>query len=202
MPAPLLQAQANWGAPANSVLAVDETFDGEQLPSDFAVNIGQWNVSDGKLVASEAEADNHAAAARYKVQTENAVYQVKFRLGEATKAFHVGFDPAKGELDKKGHLFSVVITPKGWRLMKHADKNRPKEDPNEVLAKSGESFQPGQSYQLRITTWEGYVTAMVEGVEPLKGSHPSFAVRKPTVVFRCAGTGLEIDDLKVWKQAD
>lgn len=185
-------------APQNSSLVVDETFDGP-LDDKWHVNTGTWKVVDGVLRANESAADNHAAAARRSVETDNAVYQLRFKISGQTKAFHFGFDPAKGELDKKGHLFSVIVTPAGWRIMKHVDKSRPQEDPNEVLASSDESVESDRWHELRVTTWGPYVTATVDETQ-LKASHPTFGVKKPTLVFRCSGEGVEIDDVKVWNQ--
>jgi hypothetical protein len=55
-------------------------------------------------------------------------------------------------------------------------------------------------YSLRVTTWGNYVTARIDGKQPLKASHPTFGVKKPTLVFRCLGDGVEIDDIQVWTQ--
>ncbi|WP_145385544.1 hypothetical protein [Stieleria neptunia] len=185
-------------APQNSDLVVDQSFDGP-LGDRWHINTGAWKVVDGVLQGNEVSADKHAAAARYTVQTDNAVYQLRFKLSDGTKAFHFGFDPAKGELDKKGHLFSVIVTPTGWRIMKHVDKNRRQEDPNEVLASSDAAVQADQWHELRLTTWGPYVTATLDQTQ-LKTTHPTFGVKKPTLVFRCAGEGVQIDDVKVWNQ--
>ena len=187
--------------PANSELVVDESFDvAGDLTKPWSINKGKWLTTDGVLHASELEADKHSAAARRIIETENAVYQMRFRFVEGGKAFHFGFDPKRGELKKRGHLFSVIVTPKSWKIQKHLDKNRPKEDPNEVLAIGKTEFEEGTWYTLRVTTWGPYVTARIEGKESLKASHATFGVKKPTLVFRCVGDGVEIDDLKVWKQ--
>jgi hypothetical protein len=186
--------------PANSTLVVEESFDqtGEELGKGWTVQNGTWIPRGGILEAREVEADNHAASARKVVETGNAVYQVKFRLNEGSGGFHLGFDPKRGSLDKKGHLFSVMIQPNRWRIMKHLDKNRPEEDPNEVIAQSAHSFEIGKWYTLRVTTWGTTVKAMVDDLEPLSGSHPTFGVPKPTVVFRAIASGVDLDDLKVW----
>lgn len=186
--------------PANSDVAVDDAFDRDELGDGWVVNKGRWRIVDGVLRGSEIAAERHAAAARRVVQTENAVYQLRFRFVGDGKALHVGFDPARGELDKKGHLFSVVVTPDSWKVLKHADKNRPEEAPNETLAEHETEFLPGQWHTLRVTTWGRHVTARVEGKTPLKASDASFDVKKPTLVFRCLGDGVEIDDLHVWTQ--
>ncbi|MCR9199243.1 MAG: hypothetical protein NXI04_11405 [Planctomycetaceae bacterium] len=187
-------------APANSTLALSETFDGP-LDSQWKINTGDWKVEDGVLIAREVKADQHSAAARRILETGNAVYELNFQLTDNAKAFHLGFDPKKGTLDKKGHLFSVIVTPTSWKILKHVDKARPKDAPNETLATAEHRFEPGRWYRLRVTTWENYVTAKIDSKQTLKASDPSFRVKKPTLVFRCQGDGVQIDDLRVWTQA-
>lgn len=186
--------------PANSELAVDDSFDRKELGEEWHVNTGEWTIADGVLRAREIPAENHSAAARRTVETKNAVYELRFRFVEDARGFHFGFDPAKGELKKKGHLFSVIVTPASWKIMKHVDKARREEAPNETLAEQKTEFERGKWYSLRVTTWQTHVTARIDGKEPLKASHETFGVKKPTLVFRCLGNGVEIDDLKVWKQ--
>ena len=186
--------------PANSVLALQDSFDRSELGDGWSSSKGNWRIVDGALQGSEIAAEKHAAAIRRVVESKNAVYELRFRLTETAKAFHLGFDPAPGELDKKGHLFSVIVTPGSWKIQKHVDKNRREEDPNETLVQAETTFQPGRWYTLRVTTWGNYVTARVEGKEPLRASHSTFAVKKPTLVFRCSGDGVEIDDIHVWTQ--
>ena len=186
--------------PANSELAVDDSFERTELGEGWHVNTGEWQIVDGVLQAREIPAEKHSAAARRTIETQNAVYELRFRFVDDGKAFHFGFDPARGELKKKGHLFSVIVTPTSWKIMKHVDKNRREEDPNETLAQQQTPFKRGCWYSLRVTTWQNYVTARIDGKESLKASHATFAVKKPTLVFRCLGNGVEIDDVKVWKQ--
>ncbi len=189
---------ADDGPPANSELVVNESFD-SPLDDHWHVNTGKWSVADGVLRARELESDQHVAAARRTIETQNAVYQLRFRLVENGESFHFGFDPTPGELKKRGHLFSVIVTPKMWKVMKHIDKDRPQDDPNETLAEQATPFVKDQWYTLRVTTWGNYVTARIDGKETLKVSHESFGVKKPTLVFRCVGDGVEIDDIKVWR---
>ncbi len=188
-------------APANSELVVDDAFDNAELGKGWSVNTGDWKIVDGVLRVKELEQDKHSAAARHVIETGNATYQLRFRFVEEGKTLHFGFDPKKGELKKRGHLFSVVINRDSWQILKHVDKDRPKEEPNEVLAKQTANFEVGTWHTLNVTTLGDTVTAHIDGKEPLTGSHPSFTVAKPTLVFRCIGDGVEIDDLKVWKQA-
>ena len=186
--------------PSNSDVAVDDSFDRTDLGKEWNSTTGDWKIVDGVLRGVEKAAEKHSAATRRTVATQNAVYELKFRLLKGGKSFHFGFDPAKGELKKKGHLFSVIVTPTAWKLLKHVDKNRRIEDPNETLAEQATEFKAGEWYTLRVTTWDKYVTARIEGKETLKCSHETFSVKKPTLVFRTLGDGVEIDDIKVWTQ--
>lgn len=186
--------------PANSTLSLEDTFDRAELGKGWNPTTGEWKIVDGVLKGKEIKDEKHSAANRRVISTKNAVYELNFRLTGNCKAFHFGFDPAKGELDKKGHLFSVIITPKSWQILKHVDKNRREEDPNKVLIKQETEFKKDSWYKLRVTTWGTYVTAKIDGKEPLKTSHPTFAVKKPSLVFRCLGDGVEIADVKVWTQ--
>ena len=186
--------------PANSDVALEESFDRTELGKGWNSNTGEWKIVAGVLRGREIAAEKHSAATRRVLVTQNAVYELKFRFVDKGKAFHFGFDPARGELKKKGHLFSVIVTPESWKVLKHVDKNRREEDPNETLAAQKTEFKRDEWYSLRVTTWGNYVTAHIEGKEPLKVSHPTFGVKKPTLVFRCLGDGIEIDDIRVWTQ--
>ena len=191
---------ADEGAPGNSELVINESFDGDTLVKGWKATTGKWTVADGVLRASEIKSEKHSAAARRVVETQNAVYEMRFRFVDDGKFFHFGFDPKRGSLEKKGHLFSVIVSPTNWKIIKHIDKAKPKEDPNEVLAKADSEVQEDKWYTLRVTTWGTHVTAKIEGKDDLRCSHPTFVVPKPTLVFRAIGDGVEIDDVKVWKQ--
>jgi hypothetical protein len=186
--------------PANSDVALEDSFDRKELGKGWNATTGDWKIVDGVLRGSELPSEKHSAAMRRVVETKNAVYELKFRFINEGQAFHFGFDPARGELNKKGHLFSVIVTPTSWKVLKHVDKNRREEDPNETLAEQETHFKRGCWYYLRVTTWGNYVTARIRDKEPLKCSHPTFGVKKPTLVFRCLGDGVEIDDIHVWTQ--
>ena len=186
--------------PANSDVALEDSFDRDALGEGWNSTTGDWKIVDGVLRGGEIAAEKHSAATRRVVETRNAVYELKFRFVDDGKAFHFGFDPAVGELKKKGHLFSVIVTPDSWKVLKHIDKDRREEDPNETLAEQTTEFKRGEWYLLRVTTWGNFVTARIDGKQPLKASHPTFEVRKPTLVFRCLGDGVEIDDIRVWTQ--
>ncbi|MEM1443718.1 MAG: hypothetical protein AAGF67_15340 [Verrucomicrobiota bacterium] len=184
---------------ANAELVLEEDFAETSLAEGWTIQNGTWIPSNGVLVGTEVAADNHTASARRALETKDAIYELKFRFSEGSEAFHLGFDPVRSDLKKKGHLYSVMITDKLWRILKHVDKNHPQKDPSEVLAQERHSLEPGTWYHLRVTSSGETVTAQIEGLQKLEGSHPTFSVRKPALIFRVRGQGVCIDDLKVWR---
>ena len=122
-----------------------DDFNRAELGKGWHVNTGEWKIVDGVLRVKEIKADKHSAAARRAIVTQDAVYEFRFRFVSEGKGFHFGFDPAPGELKKKGHLFSVIVAPDSWRIIKHIDKAKPKEDPNEILATAKAALDAGIS---------------------------------------------------------
>jgi hypothetical protein len=184
-------------APASAKLILEDDFDRKELGPGWKVQFGDFSLKDGALHAAQKPSDNHAAAGRRALETGDAIYTFRFQLGKESEGLHFGFDPVRGALDKKGHLFSIIITPKQWKIMKHVDKNRPKEDPNEVLAQENKPFLSDTWYTLQVTTRGKNVKAIVDDEKSLSASHPTFSVRKPTLVFRAIGSGIVLDDLTV-----
>jgi len=176
---------------------ITDDFDRADLGKKWHVNNGEWKLVDGALSIKELKVDKHSASGRWLVPSQDAVYSLRFKLTEGCKAFHVGLDPARGELKKKGHLYSVIVTPTAWRIMKHVDKANPKKDPNKVLASARADFKSGEWYTLKVTGKKNEVTASIENIGDLEASHPTFHVKKPTLVFRCVGNGVHIDDVKI-----
>ena len=188
--------------PANSALILEDAFQRDELGKGWKATTGKWSIENGVLVGRELVEEKHSAAIRRVLLTDNAVYELKFRFVKSGKSFHFGFDPAHGELKKKGHLFSVIVTRAGWKIMKHLDKSNPKEDPNETLAEQKMSLAIGKWHELRVTTWGTSVTASIDDSEKLKAFHPTFGVKKPALVFRCLGDGVELDSVRVWRPID
>jgi hypothetical protein len=190
--------------PVPGDLLLDEIFDGDTLVKGWLVQTGEWKPAGGVLRGKELEADNHAAAARRLLPMQDGTFELRFRLtGPSPRGFHFGFDPAPGELKKRGHLFSIVVSPTGAKLLKHIDKDRPKEDPNETLANSDTAIAKDVWHTLRLEKKGDSVKASIvaEGGATsisLAATHPTFHVKTPTLVFRCLGDGVEVDDVKVW----
>lgn len=181
-------------------LLMEEKFDGKELPKGWNKNTGKLIIADGVLRASEVAADMHAAAFRRLLPLQDAAIYVKFRF-EGAKMFHVGFDPAPGELKKKGHLFSLIITPAGWNITEHIDKDDPKST-NKALVKATATFEKGRWYELLLEVKGDDVLAQVAGLESLRATSKDFHVKKPGLVFRTGGKDTEemhIDEVRVWE---
>ncbi|MCB1278026.1 hypothetical protein [Prosthecobacter sp.] len=178
---------------------LDETFSGSEVPNGWNANTGTLRVADGVLLAAEKSSDMHIGAFRFRLPIQDCAVQIDFKLGDA-RIINLGFDPAPGELKKKGHLLSVTISKAGWSLIEHNDKA----DPNsktKVHAKAETAFDPATTYTLMLECKGDNVVAQIAGKEPLKATAPDFHVKKPGLVFRMGGKdGQEVafDNAKVW----
>ena len=75
--------------PANSDVALEDSFDRDELGKGWNSTTGDWKIVDGVLRGSEIAAEKHSAATRRVVETKNAVYELKFRFIDEGKAFQV-----------------------------------------------------------------------------------------------------------------
>jgi hypothetical protein len=180
-------------------LLLEENFAGDAVPKGWAKNFGALAVSGGALRAGQQASDKHAAAFRRPLPVRDCAIQVDFKFAGAT-TFHLGFDPAPGELKKKGHLFSLVVTPTEWSILEHVDKADPKSK-NAVRAKAAAGFPRDQWHTLLLEVKGETVVARVDGREALRASAKDFGVKKPGLVFRVMGQdgdAVLFDNLKVW----
>jgi len=180
-------------------LLLEETFSGPAVPKGWHANTGSLRIVEGKLHAAEKSSDKHIGAFRHRLPLQDCAVQMDFQLGPM-RIINLGYDPAPGELKKKGHLFSVVITPKSWSLIEHNDKANP-ESKTKTHATAKTDFDPATTYTLLLECKGNEVVAHVTGKEPLKATAPDFHVKKPGLVFRMGGKdGHEaaLDNVKVW----
>lgn len=180
-------------------LLMEQNFDGPEVPKGWNANTGSLRIEAGQLHAAEKSSDKHIGAFRYRLPLQDCAVQMEFKLG-AMRVINLGYDPAPGELKKKGHLFSVVITPKSWSLIEHNDKANP-ESKTKTHATAKTEFDPPTTYTLMLECKGNDVVAHITGKEPLKASAPDFHVKKPGLVFRMGGKDGEaaiIDNVKVW----
>jgi hypothetical protein len=181
-------------------LLLEETFHGPAVPKGWTVNTGALAVRDGALRASEKAADQHIGAFRYRLPLQDCAVQVDFRF-DGGRIFHLGFDPAPGELKKKGHLFSVTVSPSQWTLIEHNDKADPASK-TKTHAAAKTTFEPGQWYTLLLESKGDTVVAQITGKEPLRATAKDFRVKKPGLVFRVGGKdtdAVSFDNVKVWE---
>jgi len=178
---------------------LDEAFSGSELPKGWNANTGTLRVKDGVLLAAEKSSDMHIGAFRHRLAMQDCAIQIDFKLGGA-RVINLGFDPAPGELKKKGHLLSVTINQTGWSIIEHNDKADPASK-TKTHAKADTEFNPATTYALLLECKGDNVVAQIAGKEPLKATAPDFHVKKPGLVFRMGGPdGQEaaFDNVKVW----
>ncbi|SKA75416.1 hypothetical protein SAMN02745166_00019 [Prosthecobacter debontii] len=196
---PLLAADLSPTLGQKSDLLLDESFSGEAVPKGWNANTGTLRVEDGQLLAGEKSSDQHIGAFRYRLPVQDCAVQMDFQLG-SMRIINLGYDPAPSELKKKGHLFSVVVTPKSWSLIEHNDKANP-ESKTKVHATAKTDFDPDTTYTLLLECKGDEVVAQINGKEPLKAKAPDFHVKKPGLVFRMGGKDgdeVKLDNIKVW----
>jgi hypothetical protein len=179
---------------------LEEKFDGDALPKGWTINTGKVTVGGGVLHANEVASDMHAGAFRKPVPVQDCAIQVDFKFEGATK-MDLGFDPAPGELKKKGHLLSVTITAASWSIIEHLDKADPKSK-NVTHATGKVALEKGKWYTLLLESKGDNVVAQIGGVGSLKATSKDFHIKKPGLVFRVAGKDggeLQLDNVKVWE---
>ena len=182
-------------------LLFEDSFDGAERSKKWTHTVGALRLDNGVLLASEQASDKHACAFRHVLPVQNCAVQVDFKLEADAKFLHFGYDPVAGELNKKGHLFSVAVTPTGWSLIEHGDKNDAKPK-NKIHAAQTTTFEPDKWYTLLVECHGDNVVAQIAGKEPLKGTSPDFHVKKPGLVFRVGGPdgkAVRFDNVKVWE---
>lgn len=178
---------------------LEETFSNSEVPKGWNANTGSLRIADGALLAAEKSSDKHIGAFRHPLPLQACAIQIDFKLGGA-RIINLGFDPAAGELKKKGHLLSVTISKAGWSIIEHNDKANP-QSKTKTHAKATTPFDPATTYTLLLECKGDNVVAQVTGKEPLKATAPDFHVKKPGLVFRVGGPDAQevtFDNVKVW----
>ena len=179
---------------------LEEKFDGKDVPKGWAKNTGTIAVVDGSLRLGELASEKHAGAFRKALPLQDFAIQLDFKFDQA-KMIHVGFDPAQGELNKKGHLYSIVVNPKGYSILEHNDKANPNSKAKTHATKPSE-FKDGQWYTLLLENKGEDVVVQIQGKETLKAKAEDFRVKKPGLVFRASaadGDGALVDNVHVWE---
>ncbi len=170
-------------------------FDETKRPEKWTVNFGHWEPQDGVLVCRQLDKDNHAAASRWQIPLKDAVIKLRLKFDGAT-GFHLGFDPAPGEIKKEGHLYSLVVTPTQAQIKKHKDK-ADEASKDQTLATASLNAKAGEWLDIELRTEGEKVSVTIGKTAKLEASDPTFSVAKPTVVFRVIGGDVQLDDVQV-----
>lgn len=186
--------------PANSKVALYDSFDRSELRNEWTILEGEWKTSDGTLVGTVKRSENQAASIRHNIETGNAVFEFRFRFSEKTKSLEFGFETSNASAETENAMFSLRITPTSWALVE-GKRDQPAENAQRAyFAKQKKNFEVNFWYTARITTWGPYVTAKIDNRSTLTGSIQTFAATKSAIVFRGTGGRIEIDSIYVWTQ--
>lgn len=187
--ATLKPALVKTGQPTQS-----EAFDQKKIGKQWAVNKGEWTVSEGLLVGKELPADKHAAVLTWKLPNRNSMLRCSFQLKDA-KFFHLSLN------HPKGHLFRVMIDKNGMILRTDKDKKDPNSKPI-TLAKAQGKLDPNQWYTLQLEMQGDQVVAQLDNGLKVAGQHPSLDSQKTGYRFVLKGDTLLLDDMAVWNLDD
>ena len=178
-------------------LLLGEGFDGDVLPGGWNTHSGRLRVTDGVLHSQEkGERLCLFSSPAHERRGHPDRLQVRRHRG-----INVGLSPSPGETRKRGHLFSVMITPPMWNIT-GTGRGLDPDSKVAVLASAAETFEQGRWYTLLVETRGDYVVAQVEGKKPLRVVGEGFRVKKPGIEFRVAGRGggdACFDNLRVWE---
>jgi hypothetical protein len=131
---------------------------------------------------------------------QDMAIQVDFKF-DGGRGINVSVNPSPGELNKHGHLYSVMITPRMWNITEHNDKSD-RTSRSKVLVSAMETFEQGKRYTMLLENRADDVVARIEGKRPLRASGKDFRVKKPGIEFRVLGRDegeVVFDNLRVWE---
>ena len=165
---------------------------------------GSWTVIDGVMRAKTIGRTNGIANAAILVDCRNKIFQFRVRMLDDAEFFHVGFTPDREELDKDGHLFSLVVSKSKATIIKHADKRPEKKDREKELDSKSVRIKTDKWLVVMLERKDTKTVVQIkeEGgrkIYVLEAEHPTFKVNSPFVVFRCFGESIEFDDVRIWR---
>lgn len=181
-------------------LLLEETFDGDALPKGWNIKAGGLRVANGSLRANQDKAAGRLGLFNCDLPMQDAAIQLDFKF-DGAQGLNVSCNPSAGELQKKGHLFSVMITPRMWNITEHNDKSD-RSSQSKALASAPETFAQGKWYTLLLEFKGDDVVAHVEGKAALRAASKDFRVKKPGIEFRVLGRDnaeVSFDNLHVWE---
>lgn len=180
-------------------LLLEEPFAGDALSKGWNIKSGKVRVANGELRTSQTKGERLCLFNR-DLPLQDMAVQIDFKF-DGGRGINVSVNAAPGELKKRGHLYSVMITPRMWNITEHNDK-ADRSSRSQVLASAAETFEQGKWYTLVLENKGDDVVARVEGKKPLRASSKDFRVKKPGVEFRVLGRDegvVAFDNLRVWE---
>jgi hypothetical protein len=201
---PPIQQSSAGGAPVPTLgkkgrLLLDEPFAGHALPKGWTVKSGQVRVDGGVLRANQTRGER-LCLFNCVLPMQDMAVQIDFKF-DGGRGIHIGVNPSPGELNKHGHLYSVMITPRMWNITEHNDKND-RTSVSKVLMSAPETFEQGKWYTMLLENKGSDVLVRIEGKKPLKATSKDFRVKKPGIEFRVLGRDegqVVFDNLRVWE---
>ena len=154
----------------------EDTFQRDELGTNWTVAKGDWRIVDGSLVGKEKKEDAHAAVLNCNRPNHNSTIQFSFKL-DGADFFHLSFNHAKG------HLFRVMVTSKGIVLRTDKNKKDPASKPV-TLAKDDTEIEQGKWHTMRAELNGENVTIQINDEIKLRGSHPSLDVGQTQLSLR------------------
>lgn len=169
--------------------ALEESFS-DPLGKTWRVVKGDWTVTDGVLVGQEKKSDEHAAVLNCQLPNRDSAIAFSFKLS-GTQSFNLSFNHAKG------HLFRVIVNPKGLSISKDKDKKDP-DSKVIALGHTAAKFKQDQWYTMLVEVKGPQVVAQVDDGTIVKGSHAELDTDKPNYRFVMRGATLQLDDVRVF----
>jgi hypothetical protein len=175
---------------APGVLAASDDFERQDLGEKWQQARGEWKIQNGTLVGKELKSDEHAAVLAYQHPNHNSAIEFSFKL-DGIDSFNLSYNK------KRGHLFRVVVSPRGLTVRLDKDKK----DPNSralQLAAAQATFNKGEWYTMRVTLQGDKATITTSNGVTLQATHPDLNQPKPNYRFVMRGANLVLDNVKVW----
>lgn len=186
--------------PANSSVALRESFDRTEPGDQWHILKSQWKLADGVLIGMEQPKDQHAAVIYHKAKMGNAVCESKFMFSEKTESLEFGLNRTYDDVTIREPHFSLSVNPSKWSLIKDNYADLHQDADQHVVAEQTKQSQWNRCYSACITTGGPYLTAKIDSRSQLTGSAQTFANTKSTMVFRSSNANVEIDAIQIWTQ--
>jgi hypothetical protein len=171
-------------------VVLQEKFDTPNLPKNWAVGKGDFQVREGAIAGWEKKEDMHAAVLALQKPFKNSIIRFSFKRDGAT-GFNVSFNHAKG------HLFRVLINDDSLVINKDKDKKDSASKPL-VLGKVEGKFPPGVWHTMQIEIVGDRVAVQADNGAKVEGKNAGLDVEKTGYRFVTRGSTLYLDDVSIW----